>query len=101
MTFKDLHIASGESFHFMYDANHICKDDNTPVYYLIDYDNWLTICQQDDIDDGLWRGEWDYKGECLFTDYIGRKSPREVFDSLMAQHDEHINGAVAREGVFY
>ena len=91
MTFKDLHIASGESFHFMYDANHICKDDNTPVYYLVAYDNWLTICQQDDRDDGLWRGEGDYRGECMFDDYDGRETPEEVFDALYRQYEDHIN----------
>ena len=90
MNFNDLQITTGESFHNTYDCNHICKEDSD-VYFLIDNENWLTICQQDDIDDGLWRGEWDYKDECLFDDYDGRETPEEVFDELYRQYEDHIN----------
>lgn len=88
MRLKDLNVTTGESFHFMYDRNHVCKDD-TPIYYLIDNYNWLTICQDTDNDDGLWRGEWVLDDALEYDDYVGRKTPQEVLDALQEQAQLH------------
>ena len=82
MRLSDLQVATGREFHESYDRNHICKDDS-PIYFLIDKDNWLTICQDVDNDDGLWRGEW-YRKEEMLTAYDGCETPDEVLAILVA-----------------
>ena len=82
MKFTDLKRCTGIEFHDRYDRHHICKDDDTPVYYLINGEDLITICQQADEDDGLWRGEWDWLGQDCFGDYDGRETPEEVFQML-------------------
>ena len=84
MKLSDLKSLSGREFHERYDRNHICKDDET-IYFLIDSDNWLTICKDADSDDGLWRGEWDFKGVEFFDAYDGCKTPDEVL-ALLCLH---------------
>lgn len=86
MKLSDLEVMSGRDFHDKVMYHHICKDDDTPIYFLDDGDSeswyWLTICQSDDEDDGLWRGECDFCGY-QFDDYEGRETPDEVLEMLM------------------
>ena len=85
MKLSDLEMVTGVEFHETFDLNHLCKDDETPVYFLIDNEEWLTICQDIDNDDGLWRGEWDHGGLLFVDDYNGREAPEEVLEVLCAK----------------
>lgn len=82
MKLDDLQVLSGLDFHENIMWHHLAKFDETPVYFLNEPDCWLTICQHDDEDDNLWRGECDFFGYD-FYDYDGRETPEEVLTMLM------------------
>jgi len=82
MKISDLEVMTGDDFHRKVMWNHIAKGGDTPVYFLNEPDYWLTICQDCDNDDGLWRGECDFLGY-QFDDYVGRENPEDALDALM------------------
>lgn len=84
MTLDDLEVLPGCDFHDKVMYHHVAKFDETPVYFLNEDECWLTICQDVDNDDGLWRGECDFFGYD-FDDYDGRETPEEVLEMLMVK----------------
>ena len=82
MKISDLEVMTGDDFHDKVMYHHLAKFGDTPVYFLNEPDYWLTICQDVDNDDGLWRGECDFL--CYqFDDYVGRDNPEDVLNALM------------------
>ena len=94
MTLSDLKVLPGNEFHDRVMYHHLAKWDDTPVYYMDDSDSdgnwyWLTICQDTDNDDGLWRGELDWLGH-QFDAYDGCETPEEVLAILMAEVQAYV-----------
>lgn len=94
MTLDDLEVLSGDDFHERVMWHHLAKFGDTPVYFLCEHDGagdwcWLTICQDDDNDDGLWRGECDFCGY-QFDDYVGREKPEDVLAALMLEIQTYV-----------
>ena len=93
MNLNDLECLTGTEFHDRHDRHHVCKDD-APIYFLIDRDNWLTICQSDEDGDDLWRGEWETYGGEFFTAYDGYETPDECLAALQLMAQGLVAGAI-------
>ena len=95
MKISDLEVMTGDDFHDKVMHHHLAKFGDTPVYFLNEPDYWLTICQDDDSDDGLWRGECDFLGY-QFDDYVGRDNPEDVLDALMLAIQTYVSKEILK-----